>query len=93
VFAGVTTRDIVGYRVLGTRGELGVVVDLPPAREPEPEVILVQGGVSNSLTFHVPTHRVRSLSRESRTIYVDIDLLDFIPRLDENGAIELRAPS
>jgi hypothetical protein len=87
----VTTRDIVGFRVLGTHGELGTVVDLADTTEPDPQLIVVRGGISNALTYYVPTDRVRTFSRKRRTIEVDVDLVDFVPRLDEDGMIELRA--
>jgi hypothetical protein len=87
----VTAGNIVGFRVLGTHGELGVVVELAQAPEPDPELIVVRGGVSNALTYYVPADRVHTFSRRSRTIHVDVDLVDFIPHLVEDGTIEMRA--
>jgi hypothetical protein len=88
----VTAGNIVGFRVVGVHGELGVVVDLIHTPELEPELIVVRGGVSNALTYYVPADRVRDLSRRSRTIHVGVDLVDFVPRLDPDGMIELRTP-
>jgi hypothetical protein len=87
----VTDRDIVGFRVLGTHGELGVVVDIAATTETDRPLIVVRGGISNALTYYVPSDRVRTFSRRSRMIHVDVDLVDFVPHLDEDGTIELRA--
>jgi hypothetical protein len=87
----VTAGDIVGFRVLGTHGELGVVVDLAQPTVADPELLVVRGGISNALTYYIPADRVRTFSRKSRTILVDVDLVDFVPHLDEEGRIELRA--
>jgi len=88
------SEDIVGFRVFGRHGELGVVVGVRDERaEPDSRVIVVLGGVSDALTYYVPAARVRALSSEHRSVHVDVDLTDFVPHLHEDGTIELRASS
>jgi len=54
-------------------------------------VIVVRGGVSKGLIYFVPIDRVRRLSQEGRTVLLDMDLTDFVPRLHEDGTVELRS--
>lgn len=84
------SRAIVGFRVHGRNGELGVVVDLTGSEEANSRLIVVRGGVSNALTYYVPVDRVRAKCSKNRTVHVDIDLADFVPHLEEDGTIELR---
>lgn len=57
------------------------------------QVIVVRGGVSDALTYFVPAARVRTLSPEGRTVRLEIDLTEFVPRLRQDGTVELRALS
>jgi hypothetical protein len=81
--------NLVGYRVVGRHGELGVVVDDERLRQFSDETIVVRGGVSDALLYHVPTELFRSISATSRTVTVDADVADFFPRLGQNGTVEL----
>ena len=85
------SRAIVGYRALGHHGELGVVVDIRDEPNVDTDVIVVRGGVSNALTYLVPAARVRALSCRDRTVSLEIDFPEFIPRLHDDGTVELRA--
>jgi hypothetical protein len=82
------SRDLDGYRVLGRSGLLGVV---DGARRGPRDPLLVCGGVSGALTYHVPLSHVRDVSVENRTVSVDLDVTDFVPTLLPDGTIELHA--
>lgn len=82
--------QLVGYRVLGRQGELGRVVDAEGLDEaPESSAIVVRGGVSDALIYHVPATRLVSVSRESRTVRVNVDVADFVPSLGDDGTVDL----
>ena len=83
-------RDLVGFRAFGRHGELGVVVDVKGDSAADSQIIVVRGGVSDGLMYFVPDARIRSLSLEHRTVRLDIDLTEFVPRLHRDGTIELR---
>lgn len=83
--------DLVGYRVLGRQGELGRVVDLEGHQgAPESSALVVRGGVSDSLVYHVPAVRLVSVSRKTNTVRADVDVADFVPSFGDGGAVELR---
>jgi hypothetical protein len=83
--------DLVGYRVLGRQGELGRVVDTEGAQDdPETSTIVVLGGVSDALVYHVPANVLVSISRETLTVRADVDVADFLPRFGQSGTVELR---
>lgn len=83
--------DLIGWRVLGRQGELGVVVEADSLAEPsEGSTIVVRGGVSEALQYHVPAARLVSISPVTRTLRVDVDVADFVPRFGEGGTVELR---
>jgi len=84
-------KDIVGFRALGRHGDLGVVVEVREETADGSHVIVVRGGVSKGLIYFVPIDRVRRLSQEGRTVLLDMDLTDFVPRLHEDGTVELRS--
>ena len=82
--------DLVGYRVLGRLGELGRVVELGGREQTSaPAVLVVRGGVSHSLIFHLPVGRLIGVSPETGTVATDVDVSDFIPRFVRDGAVEL----
>jgi hypothetical protein len=83
--------DLVGYRVLGRQGELGRVVDAEGLDgAPESSAIVVRGGVSNLLLYHVPATRLVGVSSDTRTVSADVDVADFVPSLADDGTVELR---
>lgn len=87
------STDIVGFRACGRHGELGIIIELRHDEDGHPDVLVVRGGVTDLLVYHVPAARIRSLSRESRTVRLDIDLAEFAPQLGEDGTIRLYASS
>jgi len=88
-------RDIsslVGFSVRGRNGDLGIVVatgrDRGPAA-PEPELLVI-GGRSFLLRFHIPVSHVSWASSEDGLVAVDVDVADFRAELAEDGGVELR---
>ena len=81
---------VVGFEARGRHGALGVVVAVDEDGDGRATALIVRGGVSEALVYHVPWPRVRTVSEETRTIVIDLDLVDFDPRLREDGTVELR---
>jgi hypothetical protein len=85
--AGRVTSAVVGFRVVGRHGPLGVVVALErSAAEP---VLIVRGGASDALRYCVPSRMVRSRSAKRRLLVVEADVTDFVPHLRDDGAVDL----
>ena len=83
--------NLTGWRVLGRQGELGLVTDEDGSAEaPDGSTIVVRGGVSDALRYHVPATRVVSISPVTRTVKVDVDVADFVPSFGDGGTVELR---
>jgi hypothetical protein len=82
--------DLVGYRVLGRQGELGRVVDLEDVEEPEGFALLVRGGVSDALIYHLPAIRLVGISHDTGTVAADVDVADFVPTFGDGGTVDLR---
>lgn len=86
--------NLIGWRVLGRQGELGLVVDAHhPAEAPDSSTIVIRGGVSDALRYHVPATRLVSISPVTRTVKVDVDVADFVPSFGDGGTVELRLSS
>jgi hypothetical protein len=83
------SERLIGFRVMGPHGELGRVVECEVGRGVRVPTITVRGGASDSLVYHVPTERLRSVSRDTRTVTVEVDVTDFVPRLAKNGTVDL----
>ena len=79
--------DVVGYRLLGRHGELGFVEgELSPDGDVK---LVVRGGVSHALVYHVPRRRIVEVSAGRRTVTADVDVADFAPFLREDGVVVL----
>jgi len=86
----VRTGMLIGYRVDGRHGRLGTVIDAEgEERETEQSEILVRGGASDALYYHVPSAAVVDVSLERRTVTLDLDVVDFTPRLRDDGSVDL----
>jgi len=84
--------SVVGFSVRGRNGALGIVVGAGRGRgpaAPEPELVVV-GGRSFLLRFHIPVSHVSRSSPEEGLLDVDVDVSDFRAELAEDGAVELR---
>jgi len=79
--------DLVGFRLLGRFGELGIVEGRSSLGD---DVTLVaRGGVSHALVYHVPERSILEVSAERRTVTVDVDVADFVPSLGNDGTVVL----
>jgi hypothetical protein len=77
--------------VLGRFGEIGRVVATEPGDGNSETIgLVVRGGVSEALVYHVPQERLLRVSPERETVYADVDVADFLARLDKGGTVELR---
>lgn len=79
--------------MLGRYGELGTVVDTELAPGMDGPALIVRGGVSEALVYHVPSGRILGVSNENCTVTADADITDFVPILSDDGTIVLRLGS
>jgi hypothetical protein len=87
----VRLEDVAGWTVSGRHGQLGHVV--PPedgdwGTEDHP-LLLVRGGISHALFFHVPVELVTTVARGRCDIHIDADISDFTAHLRPDGSIDL----
>lgn len=85
--------SVLGYSVRGRAGDLGVVVasGMTGLRSTSPpSELLVVGGRSSLLRFHIPMDHVASTSAEESALEVDVDIADFRGELNCDGTVELR---
>jgi hypothetical protein len=80
----------IGFEARGRHGALGVVVGVSRTG-PASLVLVICGGVSRGLVYHVPGALVTAISRSRRFVVVDADLDDFHAVLRADGTIELTA--
>jgi len=86
--------DLVGYRVLGRYGELGTVVEVERVEgDVDDRALVVRGGVSDALMYHIPSRRVVSVSSEAGTVIAEVDAADFVPRVIDDGTVVLHLRS
>ena len=79
-----------GWMVTGRHGPLGRVVPHTSAgRATESQSLLVRGGRTHVLYFHVPVARVTHVLRRARIVQVDADIADFSAHLRPDGSIDL----
>jgi hypothetical protein len=81
---------LIGYRVVARQGTLGRVVGADDDDGAESSTILVRGGVSDSLVYHVPATRVADISHDAETVHADVDVSDFLPTFGDGGTVILR---
>ena len=83
--------DVAGWTVSGRHGQLGRVV--PPEDgdwgSDEHPLLLVRGGTSLALFFHVPLELVTTVARGRCDIRVDADVSDFTAHLRPDGSVDL----
>ena len=80
-----------GFEVRGRIARLGFVA-APDGGDSVPGVVeelLVIGGRSSLLHFYIPLDHVISVSTTARTVVVDVDVIDFTPRVGDDGRVEL----
>lgn len=81
---------MVGFEVVGRHGSLGVVdaVSDRPAADGTADLIVL-GGISSLLRFHVPIRCVRVVSLTALALQIEADVADFVPHSSRDGAIDL----
>jgi hypothetical protein len=84
---GQVTPDVVGYRVIGRHGPLGVVVGLEPSDGGA--LLVVRGGASGALRYCVPSCLLRRRLTSRRMLVIEADVIDFTPRLRDDGSVDL----
>ena len=80
-------RSLVGYEVAGRHGALGVVVDAD--EQEQPPMLVVEGGATGALVFHVPLSAVESVDGRVHLVRIDGDVASFVPSLREDGRVQL----
>lgn len=73
--------------MLGRHGELGIVEE---SRPDDDLGLVVRGGVSHALAFHLPGGKLLEVSDEWRTVTADVDVADFVPSLRDDGTVVLQ---
>lgn len=80
--------SLVGYRIAGRHGALGVVVFVLEG-EDDPPLLVAEGGTTGALVFHVPLSAVERVDERERTAWIDEDVTSFVPSLREDGRVQL----
>jgi hypothetical protein len=81
------------YMHSSRHGELGTVVMVETDgidSAPDAPTLLVRGGSTKLLLYHLPLDRVTLVSREERLAISNVDVADFGARLTDDGRVELR---
>jgi hypothetical protein len=89
---GIDAQHVLGFEVQAPGGPLGVVVEdgrTGDGRARDASVLLVRGGVSSALYYHLPTALVASISPGQRSLSVRVTASDFAPRLRHDGSVDL----
>jgi hypothetical protein len=82
---------VAGWTVSGRHGQLGHVVPLENGDwgTDESPLLLVRGGTSQALYFHVPVELVTAVARGRCDIRIDADVSDFTAHLRPDGSVDL----
>jgi len=88
--------EFAGWSVSGRNGYLGLVVSecLVDSTEIGPDdqkarQLLVRGGTSDALYFHVPAELITTVARGRCDLRIDADVSDFLPHLRADGSVNL----
>jgi hypothetical protein len=82
--------DVLGWTVSGRHGPLGHVV--PTDSEEcgvDGRTLLVRGGTTDGLYYHVPVALVTAVAVRKRQLHVDADVADFTAHLRPDGTVDL----
>lgn len=88
--AALTLPDVAGWTVAGRHGPLGHVV--PSDNEDRPSgstSLIVRGGTSHVLYYHVPVALVTRVALSRRMLQIDADIADFTAHLRPDGSVDL----
>jgi hypothetical protein len=90
VTSEIDPEELVGFAVHSPAGPLGVVVDPERSgREGSASALVVRGGVSSALYYHVPVGLVSSVSPAHRSLSVRAGSGDFDAQLRGDGSVDL----
>lgn len=78
-----------GWTVAGRHGPLGRVVLHDDERRDESDVLLVRGGTTKVLYYHVPVGLVARVATGRQVLHIDADIDDFTPHLRPDGSVDL----
>lgn len=82
--------EVSGWTVDGRHGTLGHVVSSQgDERLRDAHDLLVRGGTTHILYFHVPMTMVHRIAADSRVLEIDADISDFAAHLRPDGSIDL----
>lgn len=82
--------NVSGWTVSGRHGPLGQVVSFhEDCLTGETDALLVRGGTSHVLYFHVPLELVTKVSPGPRVLKIDADISDFTAHLRPDGSVDL----
>ena len=86
----IPVAEVAGWTVAGRHGRLGEVIE-PGADDFEADEteLVVRGGTSQALFFHIPVDLVTNVARSRCWIRVDADVADFAPHLRSDGSVDL----
>ena len=85
--------ELAGWSVSGRNGHLGIVVSDEPGElgqdDPEARRLLVRGGTTDALYFHVPIELIMTVAQGRCVLKIDADVSDFIAHLRPDGSVDL----
>lgn len=82
-------RRLVAWTVTGRHGLLGNVVERERGHSADDAHLLVRGGTTDVLYYHVPLMLVTSVDAVRQTIVIDADVADFTTHLRPDGSVDL----
>lgn len=86
----IPVSEVAGWTVAGRHGTLGEVVDSGAGNFGVDETqLVVRGGTSQALFFHIPVELVTTVARSRSWLRVDADVADFAPHLRADGSVDL----
>lgn len=82
--------SLIGFEAIARDGRLGTVVEARRSgRHTPPDHLIVCGGMTELLYYHVPTHAIMAISPTRQAIAIALDARDFYPRLCQDGSVDL----
>lgn len=84
--------SLEGFQVRGRHGVLGTVSQHRRGSSAS-GMLIVTGGASQLLRYHLPVSSIRAVAPRAGTITVDLDVADFLPRSSPLGEIDLFLPA
>ncbi len=51
--------------------------------------VVIRGGAHDALEYRVPVARLEAVDPDTHDVVTDLDVTDFLPRLRDDGVVEL----